>query len=127
MWDNVPYELQSPRWRNALNQSAGTANGSWDPSLNMDIAANFLNAQIAADKKAVGVNTSQIDGQSNFIGNLAGFGSALLQSIGVRNDAGTQPVQATPASWSRSGNSLDTSTLLLVGAVGLGVYFLAKS
>lgn len=131
LWDNGPYELQSPAWRAALNKSDGKSGGKWDPSLNEKWATRFLNARHSADRNAAkrgGVNTSQIDGQAAFIDGITGFGTALLQSIGVRNDAGTPHPQVIPAAWGRQSSAgLDTSTLLMVGAVGLGVYMLAKS
>lgn len=127
LWDGVPYELQSPRWRAGLNKASGGK--GWDPTLNESWATKFLNAQHNANKAAAargGVNTSQLEGQTSFIGDLAGLGAALMQSIGVRNDAGTQP-QVMPASWGRQSPGLDTNTLLMIGAVGLGVYLMAKS
>lgn len=93
LYDGLPYELQSPTWRNAANYQQGQPN-TWDAGLNVDFATRLVEAQERiAMANANGVNTTQIDGQTPFVEKLTSFGGALLASIGVRDDAPqAQPV-----------------------------------
>ena len=122
MWENVPYELQSPAWRSAMNETPTTPR-TWNPSINANRAADILSAfrNIGTSNAAAsGINTAQIDGQSNFVENLSGFGSALLQSLGVRSEGQVQPQQVAYNQPSAFG--IDQKTLMVIGLVGVGIY-----
>lgn len=126
LWDGMPYELQSPRWRTELNKADGKPGAG--AALNENFTTKFLDAQVAmkrAQAQANGVNTTQIDGQTPFVEGLASFGGALLQSIGVRPDGGAPQMQATPAAWgSPPPRDMDMKTLLMLGAVGFGAFMI---
>jgi len=115
-YDNLPYELQSPTWRNAFNYSDTGAN-TWNPTLNDNKTADILNASLAV-ARANGVNTAQVDGSSGFLSNLSGFGQALLQSIGVQPE---QPAQAQQVAW-RQSRGIDQQTLIVMGLLAFGAY-----
>ena len=123
VWDNVPYELQSPRWRNALNSTPETRN-TWNPSLNMSFVDKFA----SAFQKLPQVNTGSIDGTADNVSWLKGLTSAVLANVGAQseNQAQFQPVGYVPA----SGGGAGMSPMLMMGvaalAVGAVVYSVSK-
>jgi len=121
VYDGLPYELQSPRWRSAMNY-ADTGKNEWNPTLNENMTMKILDAsRDVARYNAQGVTTTQIDGQSRFVDSLSSFGSALLQSIGVRPEQPAPQVQ--PVGWREPARSgFDTQTLLVLALVGVGAY-----
>lgn len=121
LYDGLPYELQSPSFRNAMN-NAGKNSGTWDPSLSQDMAIKFLDAQveIARASASPGVNTAPIDGKSNFVDNLSGLGIALLQSIGVQPEQSA--AQAYPAAYQPQSTGPNLTTLIVLGLFGIGAY-----
>lgn len=72
-----------------------------------------------------GVNTAQVDGTSGFFGTLSGFGSALLEGIGVQAEeaAKPQPQQASYNGGTVAG--VDVKTIAIVGIVGAAIYYAA--
>jgi len=101
---------------------ADTGKNEWNPTLNENMTMKILDAsRDVARYNAQGVTTTQIDGQSRFVDSLSSFGSALLQSIGVRTE---QPApQVHPAVWREPARSgFDTQTLLVLALVGVGAY-----
>ena len=125
LWDDIPYELQSPSWRSALNHTPGTPR-KWDPTLNTDKASGFLTAY-QASKTGGGsgagatVNTVRVDGGSNFLNQLSGLGAALLAGIGGQPETAPAPM---PVAYT-GGPGMDTKTMLIFAAAGLGLYFVA--
>jgi hypothetical protein len=127
LYDGLPYELQSPTWRSAGHYRPGTKEAKnvrvWNPTLNQDFTTDILNAsvQVANANARNGVNTTQIDGQTAFMDGLSAFGSSLVRSLGIMPDESN--VQAQPVGYfQRDSGGMDTSTLLIVAAVGFGVY-----
>lgn len=125
IYDGLPYELQSPRWRAASNHKAGST--TWDPSLNVDFATRLVEAQERiALANSNGVTTSQIDGQTKFVDRLEEFGGALLQSIGVRDDAPTaQPVFFSEPQRNQIAG-MDVSTIAIFALLAGGIYLFTK-
>jgi len=123
LWTDVPYELQSPTWRNATNR-AQSGQTSWNPTLNTNAATDFLSAY-QNSRRETQVNTVSANGQTGFINALKDVGVGLLSSLGARDRADRSMVQ--PVNFGQERRGLDTSTLVLIGAIGAGVYFLTKS
>ncbi|MEJ5217111.1 hypothetical protein WG622_02570 [Cognatishimia sp. D5M38] len=124
IWDGIPYELQSPTWRNAGNKTNRLA-GEWDPSLNTDMATTFLDHQYRVAKAAGETNTVQVDGTAGFVNMLSGFANQALNSMGVQPEQTMSNVH--PAAFGRRDAGLSDNTLIIVGLVAAGLYFATKA
>lgn len=128
-WDAVPYELQSPTWRNATNYQSGQKN-TWDPSLNLSIVDKFADAfgSIAPKQTNTAQVTAPVDGGASGVDWLKGLTGAVLAGIGARSDTQNTP-NVQPVSYSRTGDGVSSSTLALIaaGAVAVGVIYYATS
>lgn len=72
------------------------------------------------------VNSAQVDGSTAFLNTISAFGSQLLAGIGGQPEQ--PPATVQPASYNpMSGGGLDTKTLLMIGAAGVAIYYVAKS
>jgi hypothetical protein len=71
------------------------------------------------------VNTAQVDGSSDFLNKLSGFGEALLGSIGGKPEtqSGVTPVAFTQG----GGGGVDLKMVAMVGLAGAVVYYATKS
>lgn len=125
LWTDVPYELQSPRWRSALNE-AETGQKGWNPTLNTNAASDFLSAFQATRQSQPQTNTVSANGQSGFVNALKDVGVGLLAHLGAQDRADSS-MQPQPVAFRQESRGMDTSTLLLIAGVGVGVYFLTQS
>lgn len=129
-WNAVPYELQSPTWRNAANYQTGQKN-TWDPKLNLSIVDKFASAfgSIAPQSTNTAQVTASVDGGAQGVDWLRGLTGAVLAGIGARSDTQNTP-QVQPVSQpARTDGGVSSSTLALIaaGAVAVGVIYYASS
>lgn len=122
LWDDIPYELQSPSWRNAINYTQGST--SWDPSLNTDIAADLIVAKGEADKRA----TSQIptNNENGAADSLTDLGGKLFSTLLAMN--GDTSGQAYPVAYQpQARQGMSSAMLLALGlAAAAAVYVVTK-
>lgn len=72
------------------------------------------------------VNSAQVDGSSSFLNTISAFGSSLLAGIGGQPEP--TPATVQPATYNpMGGGGFDTKTLLMIGAAGAAIYYVAKS
>ncbi|HEV8035824.1 hypothetical protein [Yoonia sp.] len=122
LWENVPYELQSPTFNNAMNQQESGGGGGWNPSFNTNFFTDVLSAFQSSNMRPSGeVNTVNANGQTGFVNGLQTVGTALLNHLGASDGGAAQPQPVAV----RSGG-MNPSNLLLIAGVGFGIYYLVN-
>ena len=124
-WENVPYELQSPRWRNAMNGGSAYRE-KYDPSLNLSYVEKFASAFKRVNSVTDKQVTGNIDGGAPAVDWLKNLTGALLENIGARDDG--PPPMVHQAAWGGGGGRSDSlMPMLAIGAVAVGVIYYAMS
>lgn len=119
LWDDVPYELQSPSFRNAANQTE-TGGSGWNPTLNTNFATDILSAFQNTARPSGEVNTVNANGQTGFVNSLKDVGVSLLSHLGARDSADASMQQAAM----RRSGGMNPSNLLIIAGLGVGAYYL---
>ena len=118
----LPERLRSSGSGGGLaNIFSSISGGSWELGTTVRPKAR------PASVEGVAKNTAQVDGSSDFLNKLSGFGEDLLRSIGGRPERETMVQPASFGGGGGGGGGIDVRMLAMIGVAGAVVYYAVKS